>query len=303
MSGAVARPTAIGAIDVGGTKVALGLVLPDGRVAARDSLPTEALRSEGRGPEAAVDALAGLAARASHGLIGVGVAATGRPRGSVLGGLEELLPAWDGRDIAAIVAERLSLGCTVENDADAVALAEHRRGAAAGAEPLVYVTVSTGIGIGVIVRGELLRGRDGAHPEFGHHVIGGDGPTCRCGSPCLERRASGRAVEDEWYRRTGRREGAASVVRAADADDPTATEVLSSAFRDLAVGLANLAGAFAPEALVIGGGLGTAFGRILPALEEELAHRRFVPPVRILPTSFSTDAGLVGAATVWADAA
>ena len=299
MSGSGDRSACVGAIDIGGTKVALGLVSDDGRVEARAVLATETLRAGGTGPELVVAELAALAEREGLRVVGVGVGATGRPRGSVLAGLEELLPAWDGQDVRAIVAARLGVDCAVENDADAVALAEQRRGSAAGADPLAYVTVSTGIGIGVVLGGAVLRGRDGAHPEFGHHVIGRDGPRCRCGATCLERRASGRAVEEAWFERTGRREDAGVVVRAADAGDTAAEDVLSRAFGDLAVGLANLASAFAPEVIVVGGGLGSAFGRIGPALDAELATRRLVPAPRVLPTSFGADAGLVGAATVW----
>lgn len=299
MSGSGDRSACVGAIDIGGTKVALGLVSDDGRVEARAVLATASLRAGGAGPELAIAELAALAEREGRRVVGVGVGATGRPRGTVLAGLEELLPAWDGQDVRAIVAARLGVDCAVENDADAVALAEHRQGSAAGADPLAYVTVSTGIGIGVVLGGAVVRGRDGAHPEFGHHVIGRDGPRCRCGATCLERRASGRAVEEAWFERTGRREDAGAVVRAADAGNAVAEEVLARAFDDLAVGLANLASAFAPEVIVVGGGLGSAFGRIGQALDAELATRRLVEAPSVLPTSFGPDAGIVGAATVW----
>lgn len=288
----------VGAVDVGGTKVAVGLVDADGRVRARRDYATAELRAAGTGPEVVLAGLAELAAGHAVEPAGLGVAATGRPVGSVLGGLEDLLPAWDGVDLAPLSRSVLGVDCAIENDADAVALAEHRLGVVAGADPLAYVTVSTGIGAGVVQGGRLVRGAGGAHPEFGHHVVDPSGPRCSCGAPCLERRASGRAIEAAWRERTGRDEDAASVVAAADAGDAVAAAILDDAVGALGIGLANLAHLVAPAAIVVGGGLSEAWHRLGPALERALDAVRLVPAPTLRRSGFGRDAGLVGAAAV-----
>jgi glucokinase len=291
---------AIGAIDIGGTKIAVGVVDDQGHVLGRTDVPTATIGEPTSGLARLLDVLAGLAATQGTELRGVGVAATGRHRDSVLTDLSAFLPGWDGVALAPPIRARLGVGCALENDADAVALAEHRWGAVAGTEPLLYVTVSTGIGAGLVVDGRLYRGSGGAHPELGHHVVDAAGPACFCGAHgCLESMASGRAIEGRWFERTGRRDAAAAVFDADAAGDPAATGLIDEVAAVLGLGLANLASILAPAVIVLGGGVSARLDRLRPAIDAALTARVLVPLPSLRGTTFGHDAGLAGAAAVW----
>lgn len=306
----------VAAIDIGGTKVAVGVVAPDGRVLGREDLATADLLADGDGPSGLariLDVLAGVVDRVGTAVAAVGIGATGRHDvgSGRLGTVAAFLPGWDGLPVAAAAAERFAVPAALENDADAAALAEHRHGRRAGASPLVYLTISTGVGVGTVVDGRLARGRAGAHPEAGHLVVGhGDpeGAGCACGAAgCWESLAGGRAAVAAWRRAAGRADdgpgpgpGVVDLVAAADAGDPAATAVLDRALAATVDGIAGLATVLAPEVVLVGGGQAALLPRLLPGLTARLARLRLVPAPDVVPASFGADTGLVGAAAVGA---
>jgi glucokinase len=223
-----------------------------------------------------------------------------------------------GVPFADIMAERLGVPVFVDNDANVAAIAEHRAGAARGCNEAVVVTLGTGIGGGLILRGELYRGAVGAAGELGHMVIDADGPRCHGNCPnrgCLEALASGTALAREAVRiarlrpdsglgralAEGRELAGPLVTELAHDGDPAALETLTLIGRRLGVGIVNFVNIFNPEVVVVGGGV-IAAGELLlaPARAEMLA--RALPPsrdeVRVVAARFGVEAGMIGAAAL-----
>jgi glucokinase len=217
-----------------------------------------------------------------------------------------------------IMAERLGLPVFVDNDANMAALAEHRAGAARGTSEAVIMTIGTGIGGGLILRGELYRGGIGAAGELGHVVIDKDGPPCQGNCPnhgCVESLASGTALAREALRvaqerpdsglgralAEGRELAGPLVTELAHDGDETAIEVLHTIGSNLGVAIASLVNIFNPEVVVIGGGVIAAGELLLAPARAEVAARALPPSkdeVRIVAAQFGVEAGMVGAAAL-----
>jgi glucokinase len=186
----------IGAIDIGGTKIAVGVVDGDGRIIDRAECPTAPERGSPDGLRRMTAMLRQTAARTGAELHGIGIGCTGPvdPFTGVLGTVD-LLPGWQGGAIVAGLSEAFHVPVAMENDADAAGLAEAVWGAGRGKRRFLYVTVGTGIGVAIILDGALYRGVDGSHPEIGHQVIDASGSPCYCGARgCWEILASGPAM-------------------------------------------------------------------------------------------------------------
>lgn len=304
-------------IDIGGTKIAGGIVTADGRLLSSRSVPTPAdARRIAEAVATLVDSL--CAEHAGDGSIGgIGVGAAGfvsADRSTVT-----FAPNIDwrdeplGADIAALTGRRV----VVENDANAAAWGEFRFGAGADTDDLLLVTVGTGVGGGVVHRGALLRGGFGAAGEIGHLRLVRHGRPCGCGqSGCFEQYASGSAlVHDAKERaRTDPEGSAALVARAggieaitgpmvtelAHAGDPASIDLLAGLGRWLGEGCADLATVLDPSVIAIGGGVGAARDLLMaPVRESFLAHlpastHRGIAEIRL--ATLGQDAGLVGAA-------
>ncbi|HKR99497.1 MAG TPA: ROK family protein [Candidatus Dormibacteraeota bacterium] len=238
----------IGVVDIGGTKLAAGLV-DGGRVSSVVREPTPSTDPEG--------ALSGLLERAAQGvqLEWIGVAVPGpfdRARGALIN--PPGMPAsWHGAEVAAILGSGFGCPVRVENDANCAALAEAAVGAGKGAETVVYYTVSTGIGSGVVRDGALLAGRQDT--EGGHQVVWPEwtgGPPCECGGAgCLEMLASGRAIEHRFGR-------------------PPEMLGEQAAWDDvgrwLGLAVTNTTALLDPDVVVFGGGVTRSWARFAPAL-------------------------------------
>jgi len=162
----------IGAVDIGGTKIAAGVVDENGHILAKAECPTDVPRGFGHAMWRAINMLAQCAEGSGVKLRGIGLGCTGPvdPMTGSLGNVN-LLPGWEGGNPVERLSAEFSVPAAMENDADAAALGEAVWGAGKGKASLVYVTISTGIGGGVILDGKVYRGAGGCHPEIGHHVI------------------------------------------------------------------------------------------------------------------------------------
>jgi glucokinase len=229
------------------------------------------------------------------------------------------LPGWDAVPLGRLLGERLERPVFVENDANAAAYGEWRYGAAVGLRHLIYLTVSTGIGAGLILNGQMYRGADGAAGELGHTTVDVNGPPHNCGMVgCVEVLASGTAIgrmahdavaagRSSVLARLAAQSGeltAIEVDHAADDGDPVAQEILARASHYLGVGLANYINIFNPEAIVIGGGV-TRIGRQLLdpsfALAKSRAFRLPAERVRLLLAALDGRAEVLGVAALARD--
>ena len=300
----------IGAVDIGGTKIAVGVVDGDGRVLSRMEAPTEADRSYEDEFKVVVGMLEKTLEDAGKKIEGIGIGSTG-PVNPFTGefGDVDFLPRWRGRNPVRQLSEIFGVRVALENDGDAGALGEAGWGAGKNRSKLVYVTVGTGIGGGIIVNGQLYRGVDGAHPEIGHHVIDPAGPSCSCGfRGCWEALATGPAMA-AWFE--SERVGDSN-----SPDHPTAHLVceLARQGNDLAcravareayylgLGLANLINLFTPDAIVLGGSLMKSADLFLDRIRTVIGQGcRFVPWEKtvLVLASLGENANLIGAARVW----
>jgi glucokinase len=224
------------------------------------------------------------------------------------------LPGWKMVPLAARLEQALGLPTTIVNDANAAALGEFYAGSGRGHRNMVYFTISTGIGGGVIADGRLLEGSCGMGGELGHMTIDRHGPICNCGNVgCLEVLASGtsiarrfnerlsageRSIVSEWT--VGRPATAADVSRGAQLRDPLASAIFTDAAECIGVGVVNAIHVFNPELVVLGGGVAQAPGLfdIVRSMVERYAQPAPRRAARIVPAELRGDEGLIGAAAV-----
>jgi glucokinase len=304
-------------IDIGGTKVAGGIVAADGTIlgTARRATPGASVSDT---EDAIVAVVEELAAGHDGELVGVGVGAAGwfdRTGDTVL-----FSPhlAWRNSSLRKDLAVRLQRPLWVGNDADAAAWAEYRYGAARGSDLALMITLGTGIGGGIVLDGRLRRGSHGVAGEWGHMRVVPDGRLCACGNRgCWEQYASGTAL-GQTAREVARTSPAAAaqllervdcepdrltgedVARAAAEGDPLALELVTEVGVWLGQGIADLAAVLDPEVVVIGGGVSKLGEMVLaPArdrLDRALPGRGFRPGPRVVAAELGPQAGMVGAA-------
>ena len=274
-------------LDVGGTKI-LGVVVDAaGRLLEEVREPTPATDGQAlvRAMTAAVSAL-----RARHpdvGGVGAGIAGAVTPEGVVR--YSPNLPGLVEAPVGKLLAEATGLPVRTENDATCALWAEHLLGAARGAGDVLFVALGTGIGGGLILDGQLVRGAHGFAGEIGHMVVVADGIPCVCGRlGCWERYASGTAL------------GGEGVTLAAREGDPAALRAFDELAGWVALGLVNLVQALDVERIVIGGGLAEAADILIPrvrvAYDERAVAPGHRPPVEIVAATLGDRAGAIGAA-------
>jgi glucokinase len=301
-------------VDVGGTKIAAGVVDENGAILARTRVPTPA------DPQWAVGAIADAIKelKAEHEIEAVGVGAPGyidRDRSTVI-----MAPNidWENEPLKTRIEDLVDLPTVIENDANAAAWGEFRFGAGARYEDMILITVGTGIGGGIVLEGRMHRGAFGVAGEIGHLNMVPDGLPCGCGGKgCWEQYASGRAL-----RRYGRERAAADRVRgarllelnegiaetirgihitqAAQEGDPLALEVYEELADWLGRGMADLAALFDPAVFVLGGGVSDS-GDLLrepvaKAFEKYLIGGVHRPRAEVVLASMGSAAGIAGAA-------
>jgi glucokinase len=289
----------IGAVDIGGTKIAVGMLDRDSRILARRENPSGEGLALSDGLALILSMLRETTSEAGGELEGIGVGCTGPvdpPTGTF--GRIEFLPTWEGCPLVAKLQNAFGVTAFLENDADAAALGELAWGAGKDAKRFIYVTVSTGIGVGLVFDGQLYRGVEGAHSEIGHHVIDPSGPKCFCGAHgCWESLAGGLALAQR-----GGRSSALAVCQAAEGGDPAARLAVEQEAYYLGLGFANLVTLFIPDVIAVGGGLMHSrhlfWDKILQTIRENCGLVPF-KKTRLVPASLGADAGLAGAAQVW----
>ncbi len=307
------------AIDLGGTKIIAAVISRQGRVMARESY----LTSAGEGPQAVIDRillatdhLLGVSNIDLSQLHSISIAAAGAidfELGVVTSSPN--LTGWHDVPLRDVVSSKYKVKTFLVNDASAAALGEHEFGAGRGVSNLIYLTVSTGIGGGIIINGRLYLGPSGSAGEAGHMTIDVHGPECSCGNiGCLEMLASGTAIAREAIRRIrgggsssltemvgGKIENitAEEVGAAAEGGDSLALEVISQAATYLGAGMVNLVNIFNPEMIIVGGGVAQMGELLLAPARQVVEARAFKLPaqaVRIVPAQLGDEAGVLGAA-------
>lgn len=312
----VAARCVIGA-DLGGTKLLAGAVDADLGVYVRAHREVAGLDTSEL-LETILDAVEEVRAGAPEEPVaaGFGIPCTiDRARGVAVASRH--LPL-DDLPFGDLMAERLAIPVTVDNDGNAAAMAEHLHGAARDHRDAVVLTIGTGIGGGLVLDGRIYRGAQGAAAELGHVVIDEDGPPCpgRCpGRGCLEALASGTALAREGAEiaadrprsglgraaAEGREVSGALITELAHDGDLAAVEALRRVGAHLGTGIAGFVNVFNPEVVVVGGGVMAAGDLLLDPARDVVAELALAPArdlVRILPARFGDEAGMIGAATL-----
>ncbi len=305
----------IAGIDIGGTKIAIALETLGGeRVAAR-RLPTEV----GKGAYAIVENVSqSITKMLEENRVELAAVGIGCPspldieKGLVLS--PSNLPGWDNFPLVKLFRERFAVPIALDNDANAAALGECVYGAGRGLKNIIYITVSTGIGGGIIINGDIFHGVAAGAGELGHTIVQPNGVRCNCGSiGCLETICSGVHIARRARERLVKGESslinelsanisevtAKTVVEAVRRKDKLAVEIWDETCRYLSIGIANSISLLAPEAVIIGGGIAAATGELLFAPLRRLVPQfvSMVPAdkINILPAELGSESGVCGA--------
>jgi len=302
-------------VDIGGTKIAAGVVDEQGEILARKRVATA-----GRSAETVERTVSDLVKQLQRDFdieaIGIGAAGFVDEKRSRVNFAPNL--GWRDEPLRMAVESATGLPVVIENDANAAAWGEYRFGAGRGSDYLVAITVGTGIGGGIITEGALYRGRYGAAAEFGHLSVDPGGRPCGCGNRgCWEQYASGNAlVREARYLASERRTEAEKMLdlgdgtpegvqgvhvsTAAREGDPVALAAFDFVSRWLGQGMADVAAILDPECFVIGGGVSEAgdilLGSTVRAFGESVTGRDHRTLPKIVVAQLGNAAGLVGAA-------
>ena len=300
----------IAAVDIGGTKIAVGMIDDKGKVLSKLESPTNAAGGYANGLARIIEMLRRTSQEARVEISGIGIGSTGvvYPGSGAFGDVD-LLPGWQGNNPVQDLAREFRVRVALENDADASALGEAGWGAGKLKSRLIYLTVGTGIGGGIILDGQLYRGVDMAHPEISHHVIDPSGPDCSCGyRGCWESLATGPAMA-AWFNANAARDGrspesltAAQICQLAKRGDALAMRAVEREAYYLGLGLANLINLFVPDVIVLGGSVMKSAPLFLDGIRKTIRQGcRFVPheKTELALASLGEDANLIGAARVW----
>ncbi|MDH6427856.1 sugar kinase [Paenibacillus odorifer] len=303
-------------IDLGGTKIAAALFDSKGTVLKRELMETAGARTAKEVVQRMIDMIRSVSE--GRPLRGVGLASPGAVNsqdGIVIHGTN--LPEWDNVPLKHWMELELGVEVKVVNDANAAAWGEYVRGAGKGADNMVYVTFSTGIGAGIVIDGKLLLGKNSFAGELGHNIIDPNGTECSCGRfGCWEVFASGTAIRDMALRSmesspsmitelaniNGEKITSRHVFEAMALNDPVAVEVIDRSIHYMALGLANAVHTFNPDRIVIGGGVSKAGDLLFPALVEKTELFVMDPykgTFTIEPAALKDDVGLIGAAALF----
>jgi glucokinase len=300
-------------VDIGGTKIAAAVVTPEGKILNEVRYPTQAVP-----PNRLIETVARAITEVKEGFE-VGGVCVAVP-GLILASENKVIFAPNLHEIENIrldeeIGRRTGLRVTVENDANVAAWGEFRFGAGRGLKHMVFITLGTGVGGGIITQGVLLRGAQGAAGELGHVTIDPTGPRCGCGNHgCLEALASGTAIQRRAREVANERPNSPlgrlaserqvlgeDVTRLAQEGDEVSISVLEETGRWLGIGLAGFVNAFNPEVIAVGGGASQAGELILEPARKEVQLRARSPSrdlVEIKEATLGPESGVLGAAAL-----
>lgn len=307
------------AVDLGGTQIRAALCDPQGQILRRIARPTLAAE----GPEAVIRRLEEAIAAAMEGtpsdqIAGIGIGAPG-PLNPISGIILEApnLPGWVNVPLRNKISARFGLPTFLGNDANLAALAEYTFGAGRGRPDMIYLTISTGVGSGIIVNGEMILGAHGLGAEAGHIIVDPKGPQCGCGHyGCLEAFASGTAIARDVVTRikAGKKTRITKMVggdlakvdarvvsEAAKLGDKLAIQAFQRAGKHLGIGIASLLRLFNPTMIVLGGSVTKAGALLLDpmwAAIKEYAPSIYWEGLSIVQAALGDDVGLLGAAAL-----
>jgi glucokinase len=307
-------------VDIGGTKIAAGLVDQEGKIFRQIRHPMVANRGAEAGLEAVFGAIDAISSPRSDGFAAIGICAPGPldPKTGVVLNPPNL-PCWRNFPLAQKVADKYGQPVKVDNDANAAALAETRWGAARGYHYVFYATLGTGIGTGIVLDGRIYHGNTGSAGEGGHVSIDYRGPVCNCGKRgCIEILAAGPAigkrarakVEAEPARAAkilefakGNVSSVASehVAQAYAAGDALAREILEETVGLLVPWLGNIVDLLDPDILVMGGGVSAMLEPFFGEMKDRLPCWCVNPRAAEIPlvlAHYKADAGVAGGAAL-----
>jgi glucokinase len=305
-------------VDIGGTKVAAGLVNARGEISSHQRVPMVSNSSAEAGLRAVLSAIAEVLPSGASELSGIGICAPGPldPKTGIILNPPNV-PCWRDFPLADAVRKIYPVQIKVDNDANAAALAEARWGAGRGFSNVFYATIGTGIGTGIIFDGKIYHGRTGSAGEGGHVSIDYRGPICACGKPgCIEILASGTSIARRAREKTAAGEkssmlelaggdpGALTgeiVARAAAAGDSVAKKLLAETAEMVALWLSNMVDLLDPDVIVIGGGAAALLDFAI--LEERVPEFSVNPrssEVAIVHARYGADSGIAGGAALCA---
>ncbi|HYF91064.1 MAG TPA: ROK family protein [Symbiobacteriaceae bacterium] len=320
MANGSSRRLCVLGIDIGGTKLAAGVVTCDGQLLSQGRVPSLAHEGPDQVIRRLIDLCREVVAQAglAPGQLVAGGVGCGGPLDPRTGVIMEPpnLPGWIDVPLVARLQDALEMPVYLDNDANAGALGEHRFGAGRGVDNMVYLTISTGIGGGVIIGGRLYQGENGNAGEIGHMSVAYNGRPCNCGSRgCLEAYCSGTNIaarareavlsgeQSLLYEIAGSPEriSGETVEAALRAGDPLALRIWDETMQMLGAGIANVINIFNPRRVVLGGGI-TNFGGLLFDPVRRIALGRAMGPltevVEIVPAQLGGQVGVLGAAAV-----
>lgn len=296
-------------VDIGGTKVAIGIVNETGLVKEQSIIPTDLsispfdMISKINVEIKNIITQAGLK---QEDITGIGIGAPGpldSKNGMIL--CPPNLPTWKDIPIQKWVEDEFSIPVKLENDANAAALAEKWIGAGQKNDDFIYMTVSTGIGSGIISDGKLLHGRKGNAGDVGHIVVDPSFGQCTCGQyGCLEWIASGTAIAREGSKIMGEKLTTAEVFNLYDQNHPDIIPYMNRVFHVLGVACVTLINMFDTEKIVIGGGVSNSGETLFNPIRSYVQSYALNPDGRkteIVPSQLKQSSGVVGAAALWMD--
>jgi glucokinase len=317
------KDTLVVGVDIGGTKVAAGLVDRNGEIKTQTRTPMMARGEASEGLAAvisAIDLLFDHDATARTLIRGIGICAPG-PLDPMTGVVinPPNVPCWRNFPLAAEVEKVYGVPVKVENDANAAALAEAYWGAGRGYRHIFYAGIGTGIGTGIVCGGRIYNGRTGAAAEGGHMSIDYDGPLCGCGKPgCIEILAAGPAIARRARAKLASEKSSGSVIlelakgniesvtsemvgQAYAAGDQLAKQILQETVQLLSLWLSNIVDLLEPDVIIIGGGVAAMLNPLFGDIAEGLAKYCIISRCREIPllkAHYGKDAGIAGGAAL-----
>lgn len=307
-------------VDIGGTKVAVGVVDSAGEIRAQSRTPMVSAGEPAKGLEAVSQAIEALFRKLGNRpkLTGIGICAPG-PLNPITGVIlnPPNLPIWHNYPLADEMRRRYGVGIRIDNDANAAALAEANWGAGRGYRNVFYATIGTGIGTGMVFDGKIYHGKTGAAGEGGHIGIDRHGPRCNCGKRgCIETLAAGpgiarrarqklRAFPDSLVKELagGKEEEVTSqhVAKAYAQGDAAARDVMAETLDMLAYWLGNIIDLLEPDVIVVGGGVSLMLSPFFEEIRERWKGACLNPSplsIPLIPARYGEDAGIAGAAAL-----